>query len=377
MPGNQDFNNVSNKPTILTLDAGGTNFVFSAMRDRKVLVEPITRPAQAHNLDLCIKELVSGFENIRSQLDHCPHAVSFAFPGPADYDHGIIGNLPNFAAFNGDVPLAAILEHHLGVPVFINNDGDLFAFGEATSGYLPWINDKLSEAKCSKRFKNLIGITLGTGVGAGIVINGQLLRGDNTCAAEIHNMSNYSNLKWNCEESVSTRAIQRVYAEASGEAFNNDTLPGDIYKIAKGEKSGNQEAANNSFEAFGKALGNVICDVVTLIDGIVVLGGGITAGWDLFGDHVMNEINRKFEDFRGNKNPRLSIKLYDFTDKKQFKAFLDGEQKTLVIPGTDKTISFDAEPRVGLGVSRLGASRSIMLGAYDYAVSNLGDSIQP
>ncbi|MEO9476024.1 MAG: ROK family protein [Cyclobacteriaceae bacterium] len=360
------------KPTILTLDAGGTNFVFSAMRNRKLLVEPIVRPAQAHDLDLCIKELVSGFENIRSQLDHSPHAVSFAFPGPADYEHGILGNLPNFAAFNGDVPLAAILEHHLKIPVFINNDGDLFAFGEATSGYLPWLNDKLAEANNPKRFKNLIGITLGTGVGAGIVINGQLLRGDNTCAAEIHNMSNYSNLKWNCEESVSTRAIQRIYAEASGHPFNANLLPGDIYKIATGEKSGNREAAINSFEAFGKALGNVICDVVTLIDGIVVLGGGITAGWDLFGAHVMAEINKVFEDFKGDQNPRLSVRLYDLNDEQEFNKFLIGNQKTAQVYGTEKTISFDGEPRVGLGISRQGASRSIMLGAYDYAVSRLG-----
>ena len=112
-------------------------------------------------------------------------AISFAFPGPADYPAGIIGDLPNLPAFRGGVALGPMLEAKFGLPVFINNDGDLFAYGEATAGFLPWVNDQLAQAGSPRRFENLVGVTLGTGFGGGIVRRGELLTGDNSMAAEI------------------------------------------------------------------------------------------------------------------------------------------------------------------------------------------------
>ncbi len=64
-------------------------------------------------------------------------AISFAFPGPADYIHGIIGDLPNFPAFRGGIALGPYLEERFGMPVFINNDGNLFAYGEAIAEHSP------------------------------------------------------------------------------------------------------------------------------------------------------------------------------------------------------------------------------------------------
>lgn len=61
-----------------------------------------------------------------------PAAISFAFPGPADYPNGIIGGwLPNFPSFRDGVALGPFLQEKFGVPVFINNDGDLFAYALA------------------------------------------------------------------------------------------------------------------------------------------------------------------------------------------------------------------------------------------------------
>ena len=174
-------------PVVLTLDAGGTNLVFSALKGNQELTEPLRLPSNAHDLDLCLASVIQGFEKLIEKIDEEPAAISFAFPGPADYENGVIGDLPNFPSFRGGVPLGPVLENHFNLPVFINNDGDLYAYGEALRGYLPWLNKELKARGSVKTFRNLIGLTLGTGFGAGIVVKDILLRGDNSCGAEIHN----------------------------------------------------------------------------------------------------------------------------------------------------------------------------------------------
>ena len=86
---------------VMTLDAGGTNFVFSAIQGCREIVEPICLPAASDDLERCLSVLVEGFLEVEKRLPRLPVAISFAFPGPADYEHGIIGDLPNFPAFRG------------------------------------------------------------------------------------------------------------------------------------------------------------------------------------------------------------------------------------------------------------------------------------
>lgn len=311
--------------TVLTLDAGGTNFVFSSLRDYRQIASPITMPANAHDLNKCVATLITGFERVASQSGNRIDAISFAFPGPADYQQGIIGDLPNFKAFNGGVPLGSMLKNHFKVPVFMNNDGNLFTSGLAHAGFLPELNKRLQVAGSRKQFQNLIGITLGTGFGCGIVVNGQLITGDNSCGAEIHNTLNPFYPTWNAEESVSTRAIQRVYAEEAGLPFSAALMPKDIYDIAKGTKPGNIPAAQKSFEHYGRALGGSIANVLTLIDGVVVIGGGLSASWDLFAPAMFSELNRKLENFRGDPVERLSFKVFNLEDPLVFETFAKGE----------------------------------------------------
>lgn len=355
---------------ILTLDAGGTNFVFSAIKANKQIVEPINLASEAHDLIKCIANINRGFEMVISQLDEKPIAISFAFPGPADYDNGIIGNLPNFDAFNDNLPLGPMLEEKFKIPVFINNDGNLFAYGEALSGYLPWLNTKVRDKGGIKKFKNLIGLTLGTGFGGGVVINSLMLVGDSSCGAEVHNTLNKFNTDWNAEESVSTRAIQRVYATEAGLLFSNKIMPHDIADIALGKQKGNKDAAIIAFKMFGEALGSSISNILTLIDGIVVLGGGITAAWDLFSEDMFNEINRNYIHFEDNKTERLSFKVFNLEDENTFEKFALGDIKKIKT-FSGKELEFDFMPRTGVGISKIGASTAIWSGAYNYALQQL------
>lgn len=163
-----DFRNDSR--IVLTLDAGGTNMVFSAMRGGEYIVDPITLPSNSNNLDLCLETMVLGFSTVLNSLEDKPVAISFAFPGPADYPNGIIGGyLPNFPSFRDGVALGPFLEDKFGIPVYINNDGDLYAFGEALGGALPDVNRRLAEAGSKKRYRNLIGYTFGTGFGLSLI----------------------------------------------------------------------------------------------------------------------------------------------------------------------------------------------------------------
>jgi len=356
---------------ILTLDAGGTNFVFSAIQSNRNIVTPIRLPAEAHNLNKCISNIISGFKQVSDAIDGKAEAISFAFPGPADYEKGIIGNLPNFEAFNGNTPLGPILENEFELPVFINNDGNLFAYGEALSGLLPEINQRILNVGGIKRFKNLIGLTLGTGFGGGIVLNNTLVVGDSSCGAEVHNSLNKFNTDWNAEESVSTRAIQRVYAEKTGRAFSEELMPEDIANIANRKMNGDRNAAIESFRKFGEALGSSIANIITLIDGLVVLGGGITASWDLFSPAMFKEINRKYLHFGGTKNDRLSFKVFNLEDDSQFEDFALGKVEKLAINDKSDFIEFDSMPRTAVGISKLGGSNAIALGAYTFALQQL------
>lgn len=361
----------SGAATVLTLDAGGTNFVFTAMNNFREVAGSITLSSHADNLERCLATIISGFEQLAKQVGSFD-AISFAFPGPANYELGIIEDLPNFKAFNGGIALGPMLESHFKVPVFINNDGNLFASGFVHAGYLPALNKLLRQAGSKKQFHNLIGITLGTGFGCGIVTNGQLITGDNSCGAEIHNTLNAVNSNWNAEESVSTRAIQRVYAEQAGNPFNSKLMPKDIYAIAKEQQDGNSEAAKTSFTQYGRALGASIANVLTLIDGIVVIGGGLSASWDLFAPAMFEEVNRPIENFKGEKVNRLSVKVFNLEDPNTFDEFALGEIKTISVPRTEKTLQYDALHRTGIALSKLDGSEATTLGAYAFAVQKLG-----
>ena len=354
---------------ILTLDAGGTNFAFSALKNGEEVCDPISLPAYATNQQKSIETLLSGFQHLIDQLNDKPSAISFAFPGPADYPNGITYNVGNLPAYAGGVPIGPLLEEHFNIPVYINNDADLFTYGEAIMGVLPEINQKLEEANSPKRFNNLLGLTLGTGFGAGIVRNGGLFLGDNSCGAEIWLVRNYKT-KSNMESSISIRGIIREYKRLA-QTEEEDLTPKCIYEIAKGERDGDQEAALESYEIFGAALGEAIANVATLIDGIVVIGGGLSGAKDIFMPSVMNVLNSNIQSLDNTSFPRIHQRVYDLEDTAELKQFLKGETKEIKIPGTDKKLTVDCEQRIGVCFSKMGTNQATSFGAYTYAINQL------
>ena len=356
--------------TVITLDAGGTNFVFGAMRANKFIVEPITMPSNADNLDRCMATLVSGFEQVIAKLDEKPVAISFAFPGPADYPNGIIGGyLPNFPSFRDGVALGPFLAEKFGIPVYINNDADLYAYGEALAGALPEVNEKLKAAGSNKQYKNLLGYTFGTGFGMGFVRNGELNLGDNSCVETFClRHKHYPDVM--VEEGVAVRAVKRVYKELSG--IDDPSLePKDIYDIAEGKREGDKEAAAKAFATMGEVAGDAMATAVTITDGLIVIGGGITAAGKYLKPAILEEMRSQIRTLGGDTLNRVQMKVYDLDNDEEFAAFARGEQRTIKVYGTDMEVSYDPQKRVGVMFSKIGASTAISLGAYAFALNEI------
>ena len=356
---------------VMTLDAGGTNSVFTAIRSGEPILEEIVLPTRGDDLKDCLATMTDGFRRVMAQLPYPPVAISFAFPGPADYPNGIIGDLLNLPGFRGGVPLGPILASEFGLPVYINNDGDLYAYGEAIAGFLPHINGLLEKAGSPKRYKNLLGLTLGTGFGAGIVRAGELFLGDNSIAAEIWLLRNKLDPRTNIEEHASIRAVRRMYARAAGIPEDAAPSPKEIFQIGMGEGPGNRAAAVGAFAAMAEAVGDAIANAVTLVDGLVVIGGGLSGASALFLPKIIEEMNSTFQKPDGSALRRLVANVYDLEESAQLERFLKGSTREISIPGSSRTLRYDPEMRIGVGISRIGTSKAISIGAYAFALRSI------
>lgn len=357
------------EPIVVTLDAGGTNFVFGAMAGGKPCVESITIPSQADDLDKCLGNLTSGFERIIASLPHKPVAISFAFPGPADYRNGIIGGyLPNFPSFRDGVALGPMLEEQFGLPVFINNDADLFAYGEAMGGALPRINSRLEKMGIEKRYRNLLGYTFGTGFGFGFVMDGKLNLGDNSCV-ETFCLKHRDYSEYIVEDGVAIRAVKRVYREQSGD--ERALEPKDIFDIAEGKLEGNIEAAKGAFATLGRVAGDAMATAATLMDGVIVIGGGLAGASKYFMPALLEEMRTQISTMSGDRLNRVQMNVYNLDDDAEFEKFARGNSTKIKVYGSDKEVVYDPEKRIGITISDIGASNAVSLGAYLYAINNI------
>ncbi len=371
--------NISHDPRIvMTLDAGGTSLKFTAIRGDpeyrvpRLLFDPICIPTEGDQLDRCLANITRGFTQVKAQCPQPPVAISFAFPGPADYPAGIIDNMSNLPGFRGGVALGPMLEDRFGIPVYINNDGDLFVYGEAIAGFLPYVTDLLEKAGSPKRYRNLFGVTLGTGFGGGIVRDGELLIGDNSVSGEAWLLRNKLDPAVNAEEGASIRAVRRVYAQFAGLTPEEAPEPKTIYEIGMGQAAGHRAAALEAFRRLGEVAGDAIAQALTLIDGLAVVGGGISGAAGLFLPPLVDAMNDVYVK-GGERLRRLVPRALNIEDPAQRELFLKGQTRTLVVPGGapargPRTVQYDPLQRTAVGLSRLGTSEAVAIGAYAFAI---------
>ena len=358
---------------VMTLDAGGQSYTFSAVEQAREIIAPLSVSFKGDDLETTLKGIIKYFWEVVGQLPQKPVAISFGFPGPCDYPLGIIGDLQNLPAFRGGVALADMLEEEFKIPVFINNDADLFAYGEAICGLLPAINKEFEDFGSPKRFRNLFGITLGTGFGGGIVSNGQLFLGDNAVGGEINRMGNILYPEYSVEESVSIRGIQRVYAREAGIKSQEIPETKEIYEIAIGQKDGNKTAALRAFDEFAVVLAQSLVNAVTLVDGIISVGGGLAGASSLFLPKVVEAMRKPYKTVSENSLGRLESLVFNLDNPVERKAFIKGDIQEITVPFSKKTIKYDPMKRIGIGKAILKTHEATSIGAYAFAINKLSE----
>jgi len=187
--------------------------------------------------------------------------IGIALPGPLDSDNGIILNTPNLTIFQ-NYNIADEFSQKLSLRVYIENDANLFALGEWYKNY--------------KNSNVVLGVTLGTGLGLGLIVNGTLFKGGNGYAMEY----GVSPFNWGqCEKKVCIDFIKQRGRELYGETISPIKIE-EYFKL-------NDDKAIKIYNEFGHNLGIVLSHIINMIDpNVVTLGGGLSNAFNCFKDSM-------------------------------------------------------------------------------------------
>jgi glucokinase len=277
---------------VLAVDLGGTNLRMAAVGAGG---EVVARSKSATPRSDDPRDIVEAI--IASARDcHDPgapeydiQAIGIAIPAMSIGAGGIVNKAANLPSLDG-FALAPAVAEKLGVPAVLENDANAAAIGEN------WIG-------ASRGIGNSICVTLGTGVGGGIILNGSTLRGPDWSAGEIgHICVEPLGPPCGCgsngcvEQYSSATAIVRMAREIMGN-YPASELRGkpelSAFDVYEAGKSGD-ELAGEVFRLMGQYLGIALAGLINVLNPeVIVIGGGVAAGWDLFIGHVRDEIEKR------------------------------------------------------------------------------------
>ena len=273
------------KPYVIGLDLGGTNSVFGIVDSRGDIKATTAVKTQAYEkVEDYVKACVDAVQVIIDQTGGIQNIKAMGIGAPnGNYYTGCIEFAPNLSwGHSGVVPLAEMFSKALGIPVALTNDANAAAIGEMTYGV-------------ARGMKNFIMLTLGTGVGSGIVINGQMVYGSDGFAGELgHVIMVRENgracgcgrtgcLEAYCSATGVARTAREFLKESAEPSLLRDMKPEDITSLdvslaaAKGDK-----LAKRVYEFTGEMLGEACADFVTFSSPeAFVFFGGLTKAGDL------------------------------------------------------------------------------------------------
>jgi glucokinase len=267
-------------PLYAGLDLGGTQLKYGLLDDRLDLVfksKAPTPPTMTGLLELFGKL----WEELRQKERRTIEAVGFGIPGIFSLKEQKIYQSPNYSDLDG-FDLRPAIARFIKVPFWIDNDANIAAYGEYLCG-------------AGKGVRHLLLLTLGTGVGSGIIIDGELLHGSCGFAAEMgHIVVNPDGERCNCgshgclETEAAAGPIVRNYHELTRSA---DSLTAE--DIAKRAREGDA-AARKSFERAGYYLGIGLGIAINLLNPEkILIGGGVMDSGDLILPHALAEAGRR------------------------------------------------------------------------------------
>jgi len=261
------------KKYILAIDLGGTNLKIGLLDLRyKIIFKHILNTRKLSRKEQMICAIVSSIDNIIKEHNLKKESilgVGLGVPGPIDAEKGLVHYLPNIPGWK-EVNLKRILEKRLNLPVALDNDANVMALAEFRLG-------------AAKGSVNAVCLTLGTGVGGGIIIDGTLYRSKTFAAGEIgHIPINETGPKCNCGGVACTEAyVGNTRIKAAAKRIFGKDIP--LEELSALAKRGNRKALN-LWNKIGERLGIGLVGVVNLLspDCIVIGGGVANAGKILF-----------------------------------------------------------------------------------------------
>jgi len=214
-------------------------------------------------------------------------AISVAVPGTVNVEKGIVVTAPNLRCLDG-FPLTAALTDELRRPAILENDANAAAVGEMWRG-------------AGRGHSTIVCVTLGTGVGGGIILDGNLWRGVDGAAAEIGHMGvdPFGGVACGCgsrgclEVYASATAIVRMTREASPRYPESILRTGEELTAEKiyGAGVAGDELALEVFRRMGVYLGIGLANLINIINPqMIVIGGGVANGWDLFAKYMHQQV---------------------------------------------------------------------------------------
>lgn len=242
---------------IIGIDLGGTSIECGRIEDA-CIAGHIKADTQGHIGGQWTLDLLKS--SIAELMTDATEAIGIGVPSVVDRDNGIVYNVQNISGWD-EVPLKEILETEFGKPVYVDNDANCFAYGEKIYGK-------------GREFKDFVGVTLGTGLGAGIIQNHRLLSDSNCGSGEFGEIP-YMGTK---------------LEEFCGSRFFTDFTGLTGYEVAKNADNGDSEAIR-VFEEYGKHLAYLVKIIILVLDPqAVIFGGSIAKSFDLFQESIWKNL---------------------------------------------------------------------------------------
>lgn len=281
----------TNSGVVFAADLGGTHLRAATVdQSGKIHFRLKQNTPRAGRPDEIVRALVLAVRECEKQCaaaGEAIRAVSVVVPGSINADAGIVVKAPNLPCLDG-FSLTAALTEELRRPAILENDANAAAIGEMWQG-------------AGRDRRTIVCVTLGTGVGGGIILDGKLWRGVNDSAAEIGHMcvDPFGGVACMCgsrgclEVYASATAIVRMTREARPR-YPDSVLPAsenltseNIYRAGiKGD-----ELALEVFRRMGVYLGIGLANLINILNPeMIVIGGGVANGWDLFAKHMNHEV---------------------------------------------------------------------------------------
>lgn len=264
------------------VDLGGTNLRVAAIDAQGQVLHRVSEPAVFDaGPRRVVNEMVSVIRAVQRHIGTDGlRGVGIGVPGYIDMDAGVVvgsANLPGFEGF----PVRDEVQQELGTTIILENDANAAALGEM------WLG-------AGRGVKDLILLTLGTGIGGGIVIDGKVLHGFLGMAGEFGHMTVFPDGNpcgcgnFGClEKHASATAIAAMGRMMH---FGRDTTSAKVYELALQEN----ERAKRVFESAGRALGIAIASLINIFNfPLYLLSGGPLPAWDFFAPAMFAEVNRR------------------------------------------------------------------------------------